>query len=263
MADKELLELTPAAVLTGAEVLMLVQGGNSRQAELTVRLLPWILGELGSSALLDVDLDGALAANSDALIASQKAVRTFVAAQIATLINSAPGTLDTLGEIAAALAANDGALAALTATVAGKLAKASNLSDLTDVPAARGNLGLGAAALLALADVDARARTAIHAVPSAIAGTAYTFVLGDAYGYKQTTNADATALTVPPNSAEPFAVGTVIAIRQKGAGLATLVAGGGVTLNSRGGLLASAGRHAGFQIKQVAIDEWDVWGDVA
>ena len=143
MADKELLDLPAAAALTGAEALLLVQAGNSRRAALTA-LVPWLAGELGSSVLLDVDLDATLAANSDTLLASQKAVRTFVAAQIAaavgSLVNSAPGTLDTLGEIAAALAADEGALAALTGTVAGKAAKAANLGDLADAVAAGANV---------------------------------------------------------------------------------------------------------------------------
>lgn len=140
MADKTLPDIPPADALTGAELLLLVQDGNSRSLVLAL-LMPYILGELGSAAALDIDPDGALAANSDLRLATQKAVRTAIDAAINGLINSAPGTLDTLGEIATALAADEGALAALTATVAGKLAKAANLSDLADVPTARGNLG--------------------------------------------------------------------------------------------------------------------------
>lgn len=143
MADKTLLELPAAAALTGAEVLMLVQAGNSRQALISA-LLPWLQGELGTAAALDVDTDGTLTANSDLLIAPQKAVRTFVAAQtaaaVAGLVNSAPGTLDTLGELAAALSADEGVVAALTAAVAGKAAKAANLSDLADPVAAGANI---------------------------------------------------------------------------------------------------------------------------
>jgi hypothetical protein len=66
------------------------------------------------------------------------------------LIGTAPGTLDTLQEIAAALTADESTASALATTVATKLAKASNLSDLADIPTARGNLGLGTAALVAV-----------------------------------------------------------------------------------------------------------------
>lgn len=74
---------------------------------------------------------------------STKAASTaYVQAVVSALINSAPGTLDTLGEIAAALG-NDANLAStLTTSIATKLAKNSNLSDLTDASAARTNLGL-------------------------------------------------------------------------------------------------------------------------
>jgi hypothetical protein len=58
---------------------------------------------LGTVSTLDVDTDTTLAANSDAKIASQKAVKAFVAAMIAALVNSSPSTLDTLKELADAL----------------------------------------------------------------------------------------------------------------------------------------------------------------
>jgi hypothetical protein len=66
----------------------------------------------------------------------------FVHSLVTNLIGSAPGALDTLGELATQLASDESAVAALTATVTGKLAKVSNLSDLTDFAAARSNLGL-------------------------------------------------------------------------------------------------------------------------
>ncbi len=88
------------------------------------------------------DTDTTLAANSDTKYPSQKAIRAYVDARINDLINAAPGTLDTLGEIAAALEDADDTVAALTATVVGKLAKSSNLSDLTNAATARANLGV-------------------------------------------------------------------------------------------------------------------------
>jgi lysophospholipase L1-like esterase len=90
--------------------------------------------------------------------------RQYVLAQIAALVNGAPGALDTLKEISDRLEGDEGTVGALTSTVAGKaskgevtaekeraegveatkLAKGSNLSDLTDAAAARFNLGVGA-----------------------------------------------------------------------------------------------------------------------
>jgi phage-related tail fiber protein len=80
------------------------------------------------------------------------ATTAFVAAAVAALVNSAPGTLDTLKELADAIGDDADFAATITALVGEKLAKASNLSDLTDAGDARDNLGLGALAVLD--DVD-------------------------------------------------------------------------------------------------------------
>lgn len=78
------------------------------------------------------------------------ATTAFVAKLIRDLVGLAPSELDTLAEIAASLAENESSDAALAATVAGKLAKASNLSDLTDALAARDNLGLSDTEIVAI-----------------------------------------------------------------------------------------------------------------
>jgi hypothetical protein len=67
----------------------------------------------------------------------------FVAAAVSALINAAPGALDTLAELAAALGEDSDFATTITNGLAGKLAMAANLSDLTDPAAGRGNLGLG------------------------------------------------------------------------------------------------------------------------
>ena len=59
-----------------------------------------------------------------AAIARDSEVSSSISTAINNLINSAPGTLDTLGEIATALATSDSAAAALTTVVNGKVSKA-------------------------------------------------------------------------------------------------------------------------------------------
>lgn len=84
---------------------------------------------------------------------TQFSTTAFVQAAVAALLASAPATLDTLNELAAALG-NDPDFATTIATSLGeKLVKASNLSDLTNAVTARSNLGLGSMALQAASSV--------------------------------------------------------------------------------------------------------------
>ena len=84
---------------------------------------------------------------------TQIATTGFVAAAIAALIDAAPGALDTLNELAAALGDDPTFASTVTNALAGKLAATSNLSDLPDVVTARANLGLGTMAVQSAASV--------------------------------------------------------------------------------------------------------------
>lgn len=70
------------------------------------------------------------------------ATTAFVQAALSALVNGAGGALDTLKELADALGNDPNFATTITNGLAGKLSKASNLSDLTDAAAARTNLGL-------------------------------------------------------------------------------------------------------------------------
>ena len=70
------------------------------------------------------------------------ATTAYVQQEVADLIGGAPGALDTLNELAAALGDDSSYAANIAKELALKLEKASNLLDLTDVADARKNLGV-------------------------------------------------------------------------------------------------------------------------
>jgi hypothetical protein len=142
---------------------------------------------------------------------------------------------------------------------------AVNVGHASDTTITRASAGVIAVEGVTLATVGSGL-----IVPSSQSGTSYTAVLGDApaaqnyMGYIQFTNAAAIAFTIPPNASVAFPIGTTIAVEQTtAAGIVTLTPGGGVTLNSRGALLATAGQYAVAQVKKVATNTWTVIGDVA
>ena len=79
---------------------------------------------------------------ADPSASSDAANKGYVDSAVSALVNGAPEALDTLNELAAALGNDANLSTTLTNAIGEKLAKASNLSDLTDASAARTNLGL-------------------------------------------------------------------------------------------------------------------------
>lgn len=73
---------------------------------------------------------------------TQIATTAFVHALVTDLINASPATLDTLKELADAIGDDPNFATTVATSVATKLSKASNLSDLTNAGTARTNLGV-------------------------------------------------------------------------------------------------------------------------
>lgn len=94
-------------------------------------------------------------------------------------------------------------------------------------------------------------------------GTTYTLVLADAGRFVDLNNASAISLTVPPNSSVAFPAETRIDLLQSGAGQVTVVAGSGVTINSKGGNLKLTGQWSAATLVQRSANLWVLVGDLS
>ncbi|WP_222929962.1 hypothetical protein [Gordonia sp. OPL2] len=188
----------------------------------------------------------------------------YVAAQIANLIASAPGAMDTLDELAAALGDDPNFAATITNALALKAPLAA--------PALTGAATLDGQALVKTNDSRlSLAQTAVQ--PAALAaaqvvavrsvtGTTDTLVLADQGKAIECSNAAAITLTVPPNSSVAFPVGTVIEVLQVGGGQVTVAAGSGVTINNAGSLSTRA-QWSVLTLRKRGTDTWLLAGDMA
>jgi hypothetical protein len=90
----------------------------------------------------------------------------------------------------------------------------------------------------------------------------YSLVLNDNGKLVLMNVSTANNLTIPLNSSINFPVGTKIDIQQTGAGQTTIVATGGVTINSAGGALKLRVQYSGATLVQTATDVWSLFGDI-
>lgn len=129
-----------------------------------------------------------------------------------------------------------------------------------------GNYYTGTEVETALQEVGASLATLSASTGSGVnlqtgSGT-YTAVLSDATKIEiQRSNSSANNVTIPPHSSVAFPIGTQLGIRMTGTGQTSVVAGGGVTVNSLGSLNLQATGALAIAI-QTATDVWWLTGEL-
>ncbi len=89
-------------------------------------------------------------------------------------------------------------------------------------------------------------------------GTSYSLVLTDPGKDVQITNSAAIAVSIPLNASVPFAIGTMIILRQGGAGAITITGVTGVTVDAPNAN-ATTGLKDARVLEKIGTDEWVIW----
>ncbi|WP_425005765.1 hypothetical protein [Mycolicibacterium sp. S3B2] len=134
-----------------------------------------------------VDEDN-MASNSATKVPTQQSTKAYVDTTVAALVDSSPSTLDTLNELAAALGDDPNFSTTITTSIGTKLAKSSNLSDVTNAATAFSNIkqaattsATGVAELATSTEAEARSDTARVTTPASLVNFPIkkTFTIGD------------------------------------------------------------------------------------
>lgn len=91
----------------------------------------------------------------------------------------------------------------------------------------------------------------------------YTLALADKGCLVPVASATAVTITVPDNASVPFPVGTILQVRQTGAGQLTLAGASGVVVNAYQNALKTAGQWAEVGLHKVDVNTWVLTGGVA
>lgn len=223
-----------------------------------------------------------LATQSYVNTTASAAASSAAAAAVANLIDSAPDTLNTLNELAAAINDDAAFSSTLAASLANKLDSSTAASTyLTQSNAASTYLTQSNAASTYLTQANASstyipktsasgtinlsgANVQLKSSPNTVSATTYVLVEADSYQTIVTTSASTVTITVPPESSVNFPIGTSISVLQSGAGQAVFAPGSGVTINTVGnsGALKNRYQYSICGLYKYSSDTWVAVGDL-
>jgi hypothetical protein len=231
-------------------------------------------GEANGVATLDVDGQVPADQLGNATVdLSDYATETYVDTAVSTLIASAPETLDTLNELAAALGDDANFATTVTNSIATKAPTESPTFTGTVAGVTKTHVGLGN--VDNTSDADKPVSTATQTALNGKANTSHTHNQSELITTVSDKSAGYTILATDKNSiirstgsaititiANVLAIGERIDFVQSGAGQITFAASG-VTLQSRDSKLKTAGQHAGATVMCIASGVYVVVGDLA
>jgi hypothetical protein len=184
---------------------------------------------------------------------TQIATTEFVTGAVSDLIASAPGALNTLDELAAAL----GDDANFASTVTNSLALKAPLAS----PTFTGTVTVAASGI-AFTDGTQTKEGVASRTPISQKTDSYTLsALTERDSLIEMGKATAQTVTIPTNATVAYPVGTSIDILQTGAGQVTIAGASGVTVNATPGLKLRTQWSSATLFKR-ATDTWVVMGDL-
>lgn len=213
----------------------------------------------GDGTTLTIDLSGV-----------SSVTQADIDAAVAGVLAGAPGALDTLNELAAAIGDDANYAASVTTALAGK----ASTGDVTAEATARANADAllipltQKAAANGVATLDANTRIPAAQLPVFSHNTQtdnYTTVLADGNGATivEMNAATAKTITIPANADVAYPIGTILMFRQIGAGQATIAGAAGVTVRQRETKLKIAGQWGEASAIKRGTNEWVLSGDVS
>lgn len=192
-------------------------------------------------------LDATVATIASASAAAVLSASAYTDSQISAVIDAAPGALDTLNELAAALNDDANFSTTITNSLATKLDSSTASSTyLTQASAS--------STYLTQSNASATYATKVNNISQVTDN--YTLVANDLDKIIEVNASSSKTITVPPNSSVAFDIGSEIRIVQLGTGSVTVAGGSGVTVNAQGADLDLEQQYSSGTLYKRDTNEW-------